>query len=141
MSLKNVVIIVFLLSSLLFRLFTNLKIYAVILFNFKTRLNLFISTMCSNLKSAGFSFGTWSINNVHIFNSLKKSCSRLLEYSMKRGMLFFPKKLGPSHQNLFSRNLFNELKYQRGYAQFCNIANRSNYCFYGLFTPCFQQRF
>ena len=95
-------------------------------------------------KSAGFSFGTLSINNVHIFNSLKKSCSRLLEYLMKRGMLFSSKKLGPYHQNLFSRNFSNlskELKYQRDYAQFCNIASRSNYCFYGFLAPCFQQRF
>ena len=124
---------------MLFRLFTNLKIHAVILFNFKRQLNLFISTMCSNLQSAGFSFGTLSINNVHIFNSLKKFCSLLLKYSMKRGMFFSSKKLGTSHQNLFSRNVSNLFKRVKISAGLCSVAQIT--VFTDFLHPVFNKSF
>ena len=61
-------------------------------------------------KSAGFSFGTLSINNVHIFSSLKKILFSITWIINEAWNAFSSKKLGPSHQNLVYRNFSNLFK-------------------------------
>ena len=97
-----------------------------------------VSAMCSNLKSAAFSLEELSNNHVHAFNSLKISCSWLLQHSLKeaRNTFFLQKTPAPPTKIYFKR-----VKISMGLCSVLHYCHRLNDGFYGFLVPCFLRRF